>query len=65
MPEMDGFEFLEHYKHLPKPFTGKCQIAMLSSTLDYGDIKRAEANVFVMKLLKKPLNPAELSTLIK
>ncbi|MEJ5995473.1 response regulator [Pedobacter sp. Du54] len=65
MPEMDGFEFLEHYKNLPKAFTTNCQIAMLSSTLDFGDIKRAEANAYVVKLLKKPLLPAELAALMK
>ncbi len=65
MPEMDGFEFLEHYKQLPSTFTNHCPVAMLSSTLDFGDIKRAEANVYVVKLLKKPLIPAELSELIK
>ena len=65
MPEMDGFEFLEHYKKLPTSFTARCPVAMLSSTLDFGDIKRAEANVYVVELLKKPLNSAELSTLIK
>jgi len=65
MPEMDGFDFLEHFKLFPAAITRKCPIAMLSSTLDFGDIKRAEANPFIMKLLKKPLNPAELSALIK
>ncbi len=65
MPEMDGFEFLELYKQLPSSFTSRCPVAMLSSTLDFGDIKRAEANVYVVKLLKKPLIPAELSELIK
>jgi len=65
MPEMDGFEFLDHYKRLPKSFTNKCPVAMLSSTLDFGDIKRAEANVYVVKLLKKPLIPNELAALIR
>ena len=60
MPEMDGFEFLEEYKQLPT----KCPVAMLSSTLDFGDIKRAEANAYVVKLLKKPLLPAELVALL-
>lgn len=60
MPEMDGFEFLERYKTFPI----KCPVAMLSSTLDFGDIQRAEANPFVLKLLKKPLSPAELAALI-
>lgn len=65
MPEMDGFEFLDHYKSLPKDFTSRCPVAMLSSTLDFGDIKRAEANAFVLKLLKKPLIPSELAALLK
>lgn len=64
MPEMDGFEFLDHYKRLPKNFTSKCPVAMLSSTLDFGDIKRAEANVYVVNLLKKPLLPTELLALL-
>jgi CheY-like chemotaxis protein len=60
MPEMNGFEFLEQYKKLSRLFTDKCKIAMLSSTLDFSDIQRAEANPFVVKLLKKPLIPATL-----
>lgn len=65
MPEMDGFEFLNHYKQLSSSFTSNCPVAMLSSTLDFGDIKRAEANTYVVKLLKKPLISAELAALIK
>ena len=64
MPEMDGFEFLERYKKLPKQITDKCPVAMLSSTLDFGDIKRAEANPYVVKLLKKPLSVTELVKLL-
>ncbi len=64
MPEMSGFEFLEQYKRFPDIYKSQCTIAMLSSTLDFGDIKRAEANVYVAKLLKKPLNPADLQALI-
>lgn len=65
MPEMDGFEFLEIYKNLPKSSTDKCSVAMLSSTLDFGDIKKAEANPHIIKLLKKPLFPKELDELLK
>lgn len=64
MPEMDGFEFLLHYKKLPKSITENCSIAMLSSTLDFGDIKKAEANPHVIKLLKKPLTTNELLALL-
>jgi CheY-like chemotaxis protein len=65
MPEMDGFDFLEVYKNFPKPLKETCVIAILSSTLDFGDIKKAEANPYVIKLLKKPLYPKELEELLK
>jgi CheY-like chemotaxis protein len=64
MPEMNGFEFLTHYKKLPKSVTDNCAIAMLSSTLDFGDIKKAEANPYVIKLLKKPLSINEVLVLL-
>lgn len=64
MPDMDGFEFLDLYKKLPKQLTRACLIAMLSSTLDFGDIRRAEASLHVVKLLKKPLIPKELEELL-
>lgn len=65
MPEMDGFEFLDSYKLLPDQWKDQCQVAMLSSTLDFGDIRRAEANSYVIKLLKKPLILAELEAVFK
>ena len=64
MPDMDGFQFLDVYKSLPKHVIDHCVVIMLSSTLDFGDIQRAEANIHVVKLLKKPLNPDELKDLI-
>ena len=65
MPEKDGFDFLDVFRTLPKHLTEKCLIAILSSTLDFGDIKKAEANPYVIKLLKKPLFPKELEELLK
>ncbi|RZL12208.1 MAG: response regulator, partial [Pedobacter sp.] len=53
------------YKKFPKEVKEKCVIAILSSTLDFGDIKKAEANPYVIKLLKKPLYPKELEELLK
>lgn len=64
MPEMNGFEFLDQFKKLPKIITELCKVAMLSSTLDFGDIKRAEANPYVIKLLKKPLSIEELKSIL-
>jgi len=60
MPDMDGFGFLDKYKKLPAAIIDSCPVVMLSSTLDFGDIIKAEANRYVIKLLKKPLNPQEL-----
>lgn len=65
MPEMNGFEFLDQYRKLPESFIDNCKIAMLSSTLDFGDIQRAEANPYVVKLLKKPLVPQTLLQVLK
>lgn len=65
MPEMNGFDFLLHYRELSKSIINNCLIAMLSSTLDFGDIKKAEANPHVVKLLKKPLAINELLTILK
>jgi CheY-like chemotaxis protein len=65
MPEMDGFEFLDNYKLLPEEWKTNCLVTMLSSTLDFGDIRKAEANPYVLKLLKKPLIPAEVATIFK
>ncbi|AOM75893.1 response regulator [Pedobacter steynii] len=64
MPEMDGFEFLEIFKQLPALITEKCIVAILSSTLDFGDIKKAEANPYVIRLFKKPLFPKELEEVL-
>ena len=64
MPEMDGFEFIEQFKKLPKIISDMCKVAMLSSTLDFGDIKRAEANPYIIKLLKKPLSIIELKSIL-
>ena len=64
MPEMDGFEFLERFKVLPQSVISKCNIAILSSTLDFGDIKKAEASPHVMRLLKKPLQIKEIKELL-
>lgn len=65
MPEMNGFDFLLHYKELPKSIINNCLITMLSSTLDFGDIKKAEANPHVVKLLKKPLVINEILAILK
>lgn len=65
MPQMDGFEFLEEYKKLDKELTSQIIIFMLSSTLDPLDKKRAKTNIYVKKLLCKPLAIDELYSLLE
>jgi len=65
MPEMDGFEFLDNFKRFPADVKDNCFVAMLSSTLDFGDIRKAEANPYVIRLLKKPLITSELEMTFK
>ncbi|WP_158563374.1 response regulator [Chitinophaga silvatica] len=60
MPEMDGFEFLQAFDSYPHKIKSQCHIVMVSSSLDYGDITRTNANPMVVKLLRKPLLVKEL-----
>lgn len=64
MPEMDGFAFLEEFEKLDKKNSNQIMIFMLSSTLDPKDKTRAENNIFVKKLLSKPLSTEEFSLLL-
>jgi len=60
MPEINGFQFLERYQDAAGSSAGETKIIMLSSTVDPVDINRARANPFVLDILKKPLDPAQL-----
>ncbi|RAJ86010.1 response regulator receiver domain-containing protein [Chitinophaga dinghuensis] len=60
MPEMDGFEFLQAFDTYPQKIKSQCHVIMVSSTLDYGDITRTNANPLVVRLLRKPLLLKEL-----
>lgn len=55
MPEMDGFEFLQAFDSYPVKIKSQCHIIMVSSSLDFSDINRTNANPLVVKLLRKPL----------
>lgn len=60
MPEMDGFEFLQSFATYPPRIKQQCYVIMVSSSLDYSDINRSNANPMVMKLLRKPLMVKDL-----
>lgn len=64
MPDMDGFGFLDAFAFLDKSIHQRCKIAMLSSSIDADDHRRAVGNPFVIKFLNKPLTAQALSEVI-
>ncbi|MCE7072128.1 response regulator [Dyadobacter sp. CY327] len=60
MPDMNGFEFIDEFDHLPESLHKKIKLFMLSSTIDTRDIDKAKASRHIIDLLPKPL---EISTL--
>lgn len=60
MPIMNGFEFLDEFKKLSDDIKKGIQIYVLSSTLDFDDIKQIRENKYVTQFLRKPLHIEEL-----
>lgn len=65
MPVMDGFGFLSIYQKLSAEKRSKCNVVMLSSSLNSGDISRARGIAEVLGLLLKPFNVDEFIQLLK
>ena len=55
MPGMDGWEFIEEYKKLPKELTQNCLLFVLSSAVDKNDITHARNLSEVRDFFSKPL----------
>ena len=56
MPCMDGFEALERFVNEQPDAAQGCHIFMLSSSIDKGDVRRAEDIPYIIKVLEKPLD---------
>lgn len=65
MPEINGFAFLQEYGNMPGWFKSNCAVVVLTSSDDLGDVSKAEANINVSKLLKKPLYIKDFRETIK
>lgn len=65
MPIMTGFDFLDKYIALPELSRQKCNIIVVSSSLDMGDKVKANEHPEVLQLLEKPLNTEKLRHLLE
>ncbi|MBK9016544.1 MAG: response regulator [Saprospiraceae bacterium] len=60
MPDMNGWEFLEHYEMLDDGIKNKISIFILSSSVDDRDKERASSNKLVVDYLEKPITKATI-----
>lgn len=56
MPDMNGFQFLEHFQEFPDTLIKHCPVLMVSSSRDELDLNRAKAHPLISDVLKKPLD---------
>ncbi len=64
MPIMNGWEFLEEYKKLSKEQKAKIVIAMLTTSVNPDDEKKAKNSNEILEFINKPLEEASLELLI-
>ena len=55
MPKVDGWEFLEKYKELPKDKRAQIIVVMLTTSLNANDKERALSNELISEFRNKPL----------
>ncbi len=65
MPKMNGWEFVEQFKRLPKRHRGNSVVVMLTTSSNPDDRDRARAVPEIQEYITKPLTKAKLSTLVE
>ncbi len=55
MPVMDGWEFLEEYEKIHETLQPKCNVIMLTSSIDFTDIEKSRKYKTVKEFMSKPL----------
>ncbi len=65
MPAMNGWEFLEHYKKLPKEVQGDVVVVMLTTSLNPDDLEKASSEREVTSFLNKPLKKEMVLELVE
>jgi len=63
MPGMNGWGFLDALIKLPEPFQNKCNVIMLTSSIDLFDIRKAKRYNLVKDYILKPLDIKSLAIL--
>jgi len=63
MPGMNGWDFLDSFVKLPEPILKKCEVVVLTSSIDLFDIKKAKRYSVVRDYIIKPLNSNMLTML--
>ena len=55
MNGMSGWEFIDELSDFPEIFLRNCTVYMLTSSIDQGDIKKAETYEIIKDIISKPL----------
>lgn len=64
MPLMSGFEFMEAFDGLPDKVKNHCKAYIVSSSIDEGDILRAQNDSNITAFHEKPINEKFLNDLL-
>lgn len=63
MPLMDGFQFLDEFEKLSEATKTRCNVIMLTSSINPQDVNKSKKYSYVKKYINKPLTQENLEKL--